>query len=163
MDRCSKCNHEDVTIPLHFKFKMIGEGFKQRFNNELKKYDLTFSQFGIICFLQEHQDEKIYIKKLGEVFNLTHPTVVGIINRLEEKGFVETRQDEENKRYRIITLSAKGAKLKANMDRGRDEMDRRILRGFSAEEKAELIRLLDKVIGNIDNDEKGEKANGKIV
>ena len=116
-EKCKKEYFANGLIPIHLKFKMIGEGFKQRFNTVLKKYDLTFSQFGVICYLREHKDEKIYIKKLGEVFNLTHPTVVGIINRLEEKGFIETRPDSENKRYRIITLTAKGMEFKDEMGR----------------------------------------------
>ena len=153
MYSCAKEKFSDGVIPVHFKFKMIGEGFKQRFNSDLKKYDLTFSQFGIICYLQKHQDEKTYIKKLGEVFNLTHPTVVGLINRLEEKGFVETKADSDNRRFRIITLTDKGSNLKKEMDRGRDAMERRIMKGFSDEEKRELNSLLDKVIENISDSE----------
>lgn len=147
-----KCGKEETAggdMPVHFKFKMIGEGFKQRFNNDLRKYDLTFSQFGLICYLQNKQDEKVHIKEIGEVFNLTHPTVVGLVNRLEEKGFIETKPDPDNKRYRLVTLTGKGSEIKEEMDRGRDEMEELVLKGFSEEESKELRRLLDKVIDNI--------------
>jgi MarR family transcriptional repressor of mepA len=151
-DKVIKDDCDQDIMPVNSRLRLLGNGFKQRFNNSLRQYDLTVSQFGVICFLQQHQGERIYIKKIGEVFNLTHPTVVGLINRLEEKGFVQTAQDPGNKKYRIISLTQKGLAIKARMDSGRDEMEHLILKGFSDEETKEFKRLLDKALDNIKND-----------
>ena len=46
-------------------------------------------------------------KDIEEHFHISNPTVTGILNRLEQKGFIERKQSLKDKRVRTIVLTKK--------------------------------------------------------
>ena len=73
---------------LEFYFKRINDAMISYANNELKELDLTFSQMEVISFLIENKDKKIYQKDIERYFNLSHPTVIGLLKRLKTKELI---------------------------------------------------------------------------
>ncbi len=135
--------------PLGYKFKLINDKFTKYRNETLKKDDLTFSQSKILFYLLWHQDEKVTQKDLCEAVHVKHPTMIGLLNRLEEKEMIVRNVDPENKRCRIISMTDKAsAFLEKNKERHEDR-DRMLVRGMSDEEIRTLRRLLDIVYQNM--------------
>ena len=68
--------------------------------------------------LQQHQAmlsiigypgrEQVTIGELAERLQIKHHSAVGLVNRLEEQGMVERRQNEADKRQVLIGLTKKG-------------------------------------------------------
>ena len=58
----------------------------------LTAMDLTAAQGHIMAFLA-HRREPPCPRDIEETFHLSHPTVSGLLTRLEKKGFLEFRQD----------------------------------------------------------------------
>ena len=54
----------------------------------LEKMDLTASQGRLMAFLFHRGDSPTYAKDVETTFQLTHPTVSGLLSRLEQKGFI---------------------------------------------------------------------------
>ena len=49
----------------------------------------------LLLYLAEHQNRKITQKDIGEFMRVKHSTVIGILRRLETKGFLYCVVDEE--------------------------------------------------------------------
>ncbi len=52
--------------------------------------------------------ERITIGELAERLQIQHHSAVGLVNRLEDQGLVERKQDREDRRQVLIGLTGKG-------------------------------------------------------
>ena len=84
--------------------------------NSLRKYEITSSQADILVYLFMNENKEIYQKDIEKHFELTNPTVNGIINRLELKKLVYRQKDEFDKRLTLIKLTENGLQMKKNME-----------------------------------------------
>ena len=120
----------------------------QRMSNALEAMDLTAAQGHIMGYLI-HRKEPACPKDVEEVFHLTHPTVSGLLSRLEKKAFIEFRPDESDRRCKRIHVLPKGREYHETMNRTILENEEQLVRGFSQEEKAQFAALLSRAIENM--------------
>ena len=76
-------------------------------------------------------------------------TVVGIVNRLEKKGYLNCHLDENNKRNKMVCSTCEAEKLLNKMYEGRRAAEQRLLHSFSENEVAQAKKLLEKLYENI--------------
>ena len=69
----------------------------QSMTNALAQMDLTAAQGHIMGYLA-HQKQPPCPKDIEEAFHLSHPTVSGLLSRMEKKGFIELRPDPNDRR-----------------------------------------------------------------
>lgn len=141
--------------PLGIKIKLINEKIKQHLNDRLKDNNLTLSQFMVLKYLKQHDNEKVSQKELAQAVQVTHPTMIGLIDRLEEKGMVSRQVDGNDRRYRYIRLTDMGRQYLNQSKQDAEAMDSALVRNFTQEEVAVLKSLLDKVYENISDLERG--------
>ena len=119
---------------------------------ELLDFELTPSQARIVGYLI-HSESPPCARDVEAFFDLSHPTVSGILSRMEGKGFIEMRPDENDRRIkRIYPLE----KCYACYDRIRDcieDNEKQVLLGFTPEEDALFQSFLQRAIDNL-----GQKA-----
>ena len=132
--------------------KMISDNLEKRINNELKKYDITFSQIRVL-FLIYYSKDKIYtLKEIENAFHVSQQTIAGIVKRLEEKNLIYGFMDEEDKRIKRIKITKEGDELVGNIQREFVETKKIISKCLDEEEGKVLINLLQKLyIYLIDN------------
>lgn len=131
-------------------FKIISDGIRSQIDSQLRDQDLTCSQLRLLGYLDRNSG-KATQKQLEDFLEVSHPTVVGIINRLEKNGYVESYFDENNKRSKIIVSGEKAIALSKQARKQRKQTDEILLNGLSEEEVKELVRLLNIVYNNIKN------------
>ena len=136
-------------LPLSFQFKLIHDRFTARLNVRLKECDLTLSQNHILMYLARNRSRKVYQKELCEAMKVTHPTMIGLISRLSEKGLAESVVDEDNRRFRVIRLTEKGERFLNISRQDHDSANEVLVRGFSEEERRQLTEYLDRVYHNM--------------
>ncbi|MBR7046343.1 MAG: winged helix-turn-helix transcriptional regulator [Lachnospiraceae bacterium] len=144
--------------PIAFKLKKISERYLRDMNNRLKKDDLTYSQVAVLTFLEHRREEKTSLKDVCEALHIAHPTGIGLIRRLSEKGFVESRVDPDNRRFRIITLTETARRMLHDSFRHRQRLDQRLTEGLSREETETVKRLLDRMYDNIKDETEEEET-----
>lgn len=132
-----------------FLFKQINMQIKKGIDKALMEYDLTTSQSRVLFFIYFREKDKTSMKDIEEHLKVTHPTVIGIVKRLEEKGFVTTASDPEDRRVKLVTITQKTTKMIKKLDQGRRKMDEKLLKGFTEQETKELRRLLSKIEDNL--------------
>lgn len=138
---------EDINIS--FQLKSINDKIRRMGDATFAQYGLTGPQVAYLRCIQK-SGGSLSQKELEKTFRVSHPTVVGIVSRLRDRGYIEIRTDEKDRRNRIITLTEKAVKVNDSLQQDYDEMSTNILTGLTPEEKRELSRLLKRVDDNVD-------------
>lgn len=110
--------------------------------------DLTPVQSRVVGYLA-HRSEPPCAKDVEEEFQLSHPTVSGILSRLEKKAFVEFRPDPADRRCKRIYVLEKGWEHIGQIHRIINENEDRIVDGFTEEEKQQFAAFLERAIRNM--------------
>lgn len=131
-----------------FLIKRINDNLGKYGNEQMHDSGMTFSQMRVITYLKEHQGEKRAQKDIEDFFGVSHPTVVGIIQRLEEKGLLNSSVDADDRRIKNLALTQAGEGLVQEAEKHRAMMDEQLLKGLSAAEVEQLRGLLNRIVGN---------------
>ena len=121
---------------------------EQAITEALEKLELTAAQGRIMGFLARCR-EPACPKGVEEAFHLTHPTVSGLLARLEKKEFLELYPDPEDHRCKRIRILPKGLRSQETMHRTIMDMEQRMVRDFTPEEQAAFHALLTRAITNM--------------
>ena len=117
----------------------------------MESLELTGSQGHIMAYLA-HAKTPPCPRDLEAEFQLTHPTVSGLLSRLEQKGFVELRTDPEDRRVKRIYVLEKGRQCHEVMHNTIVSNEQRMVAGFTPEEQEILSDLLQRAIRNMGGD-----------
>lgn len=129
--------------------KQIDNLFDSICNKKLKKFDITHTQFKILKYLLENKEKEINQKDLEKHFNLSNPTVTGIINRLELKNFVMRIVDNTDSRFKKIKVCEKAIAIAPELEKTSDELEYALVKNMSKEEKRNAFELLEKILKNV--------------
>lgn len=121
----------------------------QTMTGALNKVGLTASQGRLMAFVARRGQQPTYARDVEAELHLTHPTVSGLLSRLEQKGFVELKTDPNDRRSKRIVISEKGLACHERMHAVIMENESRIVQGFSPEEKSLFIQFLQRAIDNV--------------
>lgn len=128
--------------------KRLTDKIKASVDALLKKHGLTFSQTVVIGFLSEHNCIATQ-KEIEEHMRVSHPTVVGIVSRLEANGFVTCYTDEKDRRNKKVCMTDKAKSIVNVMSDDKKEIEKRLTKGLSEAELEEFRRILDILYSNI--------------
>lgn len=134
---------------ISFLIKRINDKLSRFGNEQMHNSGMTFSQMRVISYLKEHQHEKRAQKDIEEFFGVSHPTVVSIIQRLEERGLIKSVVDSNDRRVKNLSLTPAGDALVSDASKQREHMDASLLKGLEPEEVDELRRLLNQIVQNL--------------
>lgn len=115
---------------------------------ELEKMELTAAQGHIMGYLT-HVKHTPCPRDVEMEFHLTHPTVSGILSRLEQKGFIELRTDPEDRRVKRIYILPKGEECRDRMHWVIADTESRMVEGFTPEEREQFSTFLNRAIQNM--------------
>ena len=123
----------------------------QAVTGAMAQMELTSAQGRIMGFLAMCKSPPC-AKDIEEKFHLSHPTVSGLLARLEKKDFIEFRPDEQDRRCKRIYMLPKGADCNEQIYHAIEENERRIVAGFSEAEKAQFADFLVRAAKNMGSD-----------
>jgi len=120
----------------------------QSVTNALETMELTAAQGHIMGYLA-HLDQPPCPRDIEKEFQLSHPTVSGILSRLEQKGFIQLRTDPDDRRCKRVYILPKGKQCHALMHSTIAANEERIVAGFTPEEQELFGQLLQRAITNM--------------
>lgn len=129
--------------------KMISIQFMAHADAALRPLGLTCAQSDVLLYLNMRGEQETTVQDIGQHFRLKHPTVIGFLRRLEDKGFITTAVSERDRRCRIVRLTDKFCEVQRVMNDIRLYLDAQASRGFSETEMAQLEEYLSRVYHNI--------------
>ena len=104
---------------------------------------LGLSDFGVLEILL-HKGP-LAVNAIGAKIRLTSGSISIAIDRLEEKGLVERKDDPEDRRAHIVHLTIEGRKLIECAFAAHAAAMERATSGLSKSERAQAVRLLKKL------------------
>ena len=120
----------------------------QSMTAELEKMDLTAAQGHIMGYLAHHEEAPCP-RDIELDFKLSHPTVSGLLSRLEQKDFIELRTDPNDRRCKRIYILPKGRECHDRMHQTILNNEERMVQGFTEEEKQLFADFLTRAIENM--------------
>lgn len=140
----------DHNTNISFLIKLIGDTIETKVNKRLKPHGITLSQERVLSYLHERKTEKTSQKDMEEYFQVTHPTIIGILKRLESKGLIYSEVDEIDKRVRNISLSPDFELKAGTLLSFQKEMEKQMLHDVSEVEEMLLREHLYKLLNNVE-------------
>ncbi len=113
-------------------------------NSNFKNCGLTQAQGYVLSYIYKNGGS-VTQKEIDSFLNVSHPTVVGLVSRLEQNGFVSVTIDEHDRRNRIITHTEKALDVKKEFDITVLKHEAILDGTLTNEEKQQLLDLLKKV------------------
>ena len=120
----------------------------QSMTNALAAMELTAAQGQIMAYLV-HQPQPPCPRDVEEAFRLSHPTVSGLLSRLEKKGFIALCPDPADKRCKRIHVLPRGEECHETMHRVLLQNEEALVRGFTDGEKEQFFAFLERAIANV--------------
>lgn len=140
---------------------MIARALDSISNIEFKEYDLTKGQYLYLVRICENPG--IIQEKLAEMIKVDRTTAARAVKKLEMNGFIEKKEDNQNKKIKKLFPTEKGEKIYPFIKRENDYSKTVALEGFSEKEVDTIFNLLQRVRKNIEKDwefvKKGNKRN----
>ena len=137
------------TIPSGQLIKLLHDRLEKQANNTLRGKDLTMMQIAVLMELQKAEQKQRTMKELERTFCVAQTTVVGIISRLEQKGFVEAFGNASDKRIKVVHITPAGEACCREAAGYMAEAEQTLLHGFSEDEKALFNQLLSRAAENM--------------
>lgn len=121
----------------------------------LKRYDVSPMQCRTLMYLHG-TDGQVNQKTLERHLMVKPSTVNGIVDRLEEKGMVRRSVSELDGRCRLLSLTEEGRRFHDDFQDVLRQVNDRLERGFSQEEKAVFTDFLLRAARNLADEEETE-------
>jgi DNA-binding MarR family transcriptional regulator len=113
----------------------------------LKEFGLTGTQYNALRILRGAGPEGLPCREIGERMIARDPDITRLLNRLEDRGFVERTRASHDRRVIYGKITAAGLKLLREMDRPIEKHGRKMLKHVGQEKLQQLIELLELVRG----------------
>lgn len=131
-----------------YLMKGINDKLKVSADNNLKNHKLTLTQSRVLAFLNSRGSIATQ-KEIEEFLEVSHPTVVGIVSRMEQNGHVTTWMDPENRRNKMVQLTEQARMIGTDMDSMINAQEEMILKGLTPEQIEELKNMLLVIYKNL--------------
>lgn len=138
---------------------MIARALDSISNIEFKEHDLTKGQYLYLVRICENPG--IIQEKVAEMIKVDRTTVARAIKKLEMTGFIDKKEDENNKKIKMLFPTEKGKKVYPFIKRENEYSNLVALEGFSEREVESLHNLLQRVRKNVEVDWEYVKKGNK--
>jgi len=115
----------------------------KRFEGRLGEINVSPAIFSVLEVL--HNNEGITQSKLASVIKLERSSVVPLLDKLAKRGLVERKSSTTDRRFNELHLTDLGRELLIEVRRRAEICDKDVCEVFSVAERAQLIKLLQRL------------------
>lgn len=143
------------------KRQAIGFEIKSINNMIRRKLDVRFTEAGLGELLgmqgpmlgylyREGQKRDVFQKDIEKEFNIRRSTATVMMQNLEQKGFVIRVPVNQDARLKKILMTPKAVEYQKAINKQIGAFNENLEHGITAEEKAEFLRILEKIKKNLE-------------
>ena len=139
-----------IFTPKHYGplLRYLHSSVDREISTALEKMELTSAQGHFLGFTRLQKTPPCP-KDIEEAFHLSHPTVSGLLSRLEKKGFIQLKTDENDRRCKRIFILPKGEECTDTLHQTILATEEKLVSGFTEEEKNQFRSLLERTVTNM--------------
>ena len=123
-----------------YLIKSINDKLKVRADAELKQYRLTISQSRVLVYLRSRGGQATQ-KEIETFLDVAHPTIVGLVSRMEQNGYVTCWPCEDG-RNKYVKLTPQAEAIDKDMRENMRANEQMLLAPLSPEDRERLRDLL---------------------
>lgn len=138
---------------------MIARALDSISNIEFKEFDLTKGQYLYVVRICENPG--IIQEQLLELIKVDRSTATRAIQKLETNGFIEKKEDPNNKKIKRLFPTEKGKRVYPFIIRENEHSNLVALDGFSEKEAETASMLLQRIRKNVEKDWEFVKKGNK--
>ncbi len=140
MDRKEGSIFEIEGFPMSKKFNVLAKFYQAKLSEYLRYVGIE-KHFSVLMLL-DNMKEGCNQKHLANKLYLDETSMVGIIDELVDKKFVERVKNPSDRRECLVLLTGKGKKSIPEIKNAIDKTNNKLMNGFTEDEKAQLSKLL---------------------
>lgn len=119
-----------------------------QFHEQLREKGINVSIWRLLATLSD--GDGMTIGALARIGLYNQPTTTKIVDRLEEGGLVERRQDEKDRRKSLVFITPKGRTMVEDLLEAAKSHEAQITSSYTPEEMATLKRVLRTLISRLE-------------
>ncbi len=124
------------------------EVYKKDSDAIYKDYGMTFSQYNVLRVLNNSKNGQNTVTVTSKIMLVSGPNMTGITKRLEKNGFILRKHDPKDERITLLEITPKGKRVLKNIQDAHNENIANYLKGFSDQEKENVLGNLKQVFNN---------------
>ena len=132
-----------------YLIKNINDKLKVKADADLKHSNLTLAQSRVLAFL-DSRGGRATQKEIEVYLDVSHPTVVGIISRMERNGHLRCWVDETDKRNKVVALTDQAKALGEEMEQRISANEKMLLASLSEADIKKLKQMLLIIYNNLE-------------
>ena len=110
---------------------------------------LTVGNGWIIGYIYSNRDKDVFQKDIEEHFSITRSTVSKVVDCMVNKGLIERKNVSSDARLRKLVLTDKAVAMVEHMRRYEAQIEEQLLKGFSENEREQLVSYIQRIKDNI--------------
>ena len=134
-------------------FKRIHLDIEKEIHTKLSAYNLTKSQLDILNYLDQHPDQMTCQKDLQNYLHVSNATIHGLVNLLEQNGYIYRITNSEDKRMVSIHPTEKANQIKDLFLTTIYNLEQKMMAHIAPDKQEELVNLLEQMIQNIESED----------
>lgn len=123
-----------------FLIKSINDKLTVKADAELKQHHLTMSQCRVFLYLSSRGGQATQ-KEIETYLDVSHPTIVGLVSRMEQNGYVMCWPCEDG-RNKNVKLTPQAEAIDKDMQKNMQTSEQMLLAPLSPTEREQLKELL---------------------
>ena len=118
--------------------------FRQLLWQRASELDLTYAQSQVLFYVDDHP--ACHMGDVAKAFGVTLPAVTHIVDRLEQKQFLQRGDDPADRRVYILELTRQGKALVHELRTMQTRGVEAVLARMSADARAKVIKGLEALV-----------------
>jgi DNA-binding MarR family transcriptional regulator len=155
----AKIRKEDPDSSIGFLISDVSRLLRRVYDRRVEPLGLTRSQWRVLVHV--YRREGVSQTALAQVLEIEKPTLGRLVDRLEEKGWVERRVDDRDQRARRLVVTDKARPLIDEMEELAEAVHADALDGVGDGETDQLHRTLLTVKSNLLRRLNGDRPGGE--
>jgi len=140
------CRTETYGYMINYLARLFGRALERR----IQRYGLYPGQFPALLALWER--EGISQAELCRLVQVEQPTMANTLNRMERDNLIRRESDPQDRRRALVFLTERARALEVEVTAEARGVNTVAVGDLTPEERAELLRLLNKMTGNLERE-----------
>lgn len=116
----------------------------------LRPFKLTDSQFNVLMLLKhQSEDGRLSQTELGRMLLVNRSNVTGLVDRMEQAGWVRRRGDPGDRRINWIHITPEGLKLLERAEEAYLKRIHELMKSLQGKDETRLCRWLERIRAGI--------------
>lgn len=137
------------SLSFHYLSMAVHSMIQKNFMEQVKPSGLTSGQPKVLDYLRDHNGANQ--KEIAAACHIEPGSLTSVLNRMEEKGLIERRMLEGNRRTFYIFMTDEGSRLKDLVEDNFASIEKKAFRNISSEKQAAFMETFSKIYENLMN------------